>query len=430
MYQLDWVALRTSRSYEAGEPARRVRVASTVWLLGLTSCLTDISSEMVNAILPLYLVGFLRLNPLQFGLVDGLYQGVSALMRIAGGIAADRWRRHKAAAAAGYGISAICKLGLLMAGSSWPAIASVIAVDRMGKGVRTAPRDALIVLSSDQATLSASFGVHRALDALGAMLGPIVAFLILQSVASGYDVIFLASFGLAVIGLSVLVLFVEPTPVVSASSLGPASDLRLMLREIIGLPGFKPLIAAASLLALATMSDAFIYLTLQDRLTFSPTMFPLLYVATSLVYMMAAAPVGRLADRVGARSVFLGGYVMLAVVYGMLLTPSVGTPGAVLGIAALGLYYAATDGVLMAIAAKLLPAHACATGLAVLVTCTNLARFASSVAFGWLWTVNDVTAAVRIFGVTLAFAFAVAVLAFARLPFESSPRANASSQGE
>jgi hypothetical protein len=367
---------------------------------------------MVNSILPLYLVGFLRLTPLQFGVIDGLYQGVSAILRILGGVIADKWRRYKETAMVGYALSAFCKLGLLATGNSWVAIASVIALDRTGKGLRTAPRDALITLNSGHDSLATSFGVHRALDAAGALLGPVVAFLILSRAADAFDVIFVVSFSVAVMGLSVLGLFV--TPMAPGQIAAPAAANPVpVLTELRGF-GFGWLLLAASVLGLATMSDAFIYLTLQQRLAFPSTVFPLLYVATSLVYVVAAVPAGKIADRVGRRTVFLSGYVMLAVVYLVLLSPATGLVGVVLGIGALGLYYAATDGVLMAIAGGLLPAHRCATGLAVLATGTSLARLASSVAFGWIWTVGDVTGAVRVFGVALVGALVVAGVALER----------------
>ncbi|MCA1841736.1 MAG: MFS transporter, partial [Actinobacteria bacterium] len=149
----------------------RRRVDRNVKLLGINSLLTDISSESVNAVLPLYLmsIGF---SPLAFGIFDGIYQGMSAVLRIFGGVIADRRRRHKEVAGAGYALSAACKLGLLASTTKWPTT-SVLFLDRVGKGVRTAPRDALISLSSETENLGASFGVHRAMDTVGAVLGPI-----------------------------------------------------------------------------------------------------------------------------------------------------------------------------------------------------------------------------------------------------------------
>src|SRR5215208_5774496 len=142
-------------------------VGSTVIYLGLTSLLTDISSEMVTATLPLYLLLTLRLAPLQFGLIDGLNQGASVLVRIASGLIADRWRRTKEVAAAGYAFSAICRIGLLLVGRSWLGISGVVLLVRIGKGIRTSPRDAMIAASVPSDKLGTAFGVHRAMDTAG-----------------------------------------------------------------------------------------------------------------------------------------------------------------------------------------------------------------------------------------------------------------------
>src|SRR4051812_29428007 len=166
---------------------RRRRVASTVLLLGLVSLITDLSQEMVVAVLPLYLVFQAGLTPLQLGLVDGLYQGVSAVLRLVGGLIADRRGRYKEVAALGYGASTVCKLGLIAAGGAWLATTGVLLVDRLGKGIRTAPRDALISLSSTKAALGLSFGVHRALDTVGALLGPLAAFILLAQIPNGFN---------------------------------------------------------------------------------------------------------------------------------------------------------------------------------------------------------------------------------------------------
>ncbi len=142
---------------------RAGRVATTVLLLGVVSMLTDVSSEMVAAVLPLYLTAHVGLGYLAYGFVDGLYQGVSAVVRIAGGYAGDRGGRPKWIAAAGYGISALSRIALLPAQGLF-AVTAVITGDRLGKGLRTAPRDALIAGASDPAMLGRAFGVHRTLD--------------------------------------------------------------------------------------------------------------------------------------------------------------------------------------------------------------------------------------------------------------------------
>lgn len=409
MYQFDWRASRGGR-VKAGKPA----VSSTVWFLGWTSLLTDVSSEMVNGILPLYLVSYLRLSPLQFGIIDGLYQGMSAVLRLVGGYLADRFGRYKETAAAGYAMSAICRLGLLVPAASWTFLASVIALDRTGKGLRTAPRDAMITLTSTPANLATSFGVHRSMDAAGALAGPLIAFLILAAMPDRFDIVFVVSFCIALVGLSVLLVFVDGRNI---GTLQPPQRPTLagIVRSLVGQPNFVLLTIAAVALSVATMSDAFIFLTLQQRLQFAPSVFPLLYVSTSLVFAAFAAPAGRLADRFGTRRVFLSGYLALGVVYVLLLVPGAGAFSAIAGIVALGAYYAATDGVLMAIAGRLLPAAHCASGLALLATMTSLARFLSSVTVGWMWTTRDVDSTVRIFGTALAGALIVAAFALSRM---------------
>ena len=208
MYQVEaWSALRRARQ-DAGSVFRWRHVSGTVWALGFTSLFTDVSSEMVATVLPVYLVLYLGLTPFQFGIVDGLYHGVTALLRLASGVAVDRTGRSKEIALAGYGASAVSRLGMLAAGASWPLIAGVVAFDRAAKGARAVPRDVLISLSSRPDGLATAFGVHRALDSAGAMLGPLLALAILAALPNAFDVVFVASFSVAVVGLGVLLLFV------------------------------------------------------------------------------------------------------------------------------------------------------------------------------------------------------------------------------
>ena len=375
--------------------------------------LTDISSEMVATILPLYLVFGLGLSPLQFGVADGLYQGVTAFVRLGGGFVADRWRRYKEVAAIGYALSAVCKLGLVVVGA-WTALTAVLVLDRAGKGIRTAPRDAMISLSSDRADMATAFGVHRALDTAGAMLGPLVAFGLLALVPRAFDAVFVVSFCVALVGLGLLLLFVEnpPEPHIETQRRNDVS-----LRAAIGLLGarrFQGIVLMCSALALFTMSDGFLYLGLQRQLDFDVKFLPLLYTGTALVYMLLALPVGRLADRIGRGWVFAGGYALLLLVYMSLLLPPMGTPALFVYLALFGAYYAATDGVLMALASAVLPPDLRASGLALVVTATSLARLVASVAFGVLWTAFGIQTAVSAFAVGLVVALALAGLALKR----------------
>jgi MFS transporter len=189
VYQLDIASLRSVATLRP-EPRRRFRVSRTILLLGCVSCLTDISSEMVSSILPIYMLVQLQFSPLQFGIIDGLYQGVGAVARLGSGLLADRWHRHKLMAGIGYAMSALCKLGLLVIPGSPASLATMIAIDRTGKGVRTAPRDAMISLNAPPSNLAAGFAVHRAFDTAGVIIGPLVAYLVLQSLSDGFDVVF------------------------------------------------------------------------------------------------------------------------------------------------------------------------------------------------------------------------------------------------
>ncbi|MET7915054.1 MFS transporter [Streptomyces avermitilis] len=369
---------------------RRAAVAPTVLALGTVSLITDVSSEMVTAVLPLYLVTGLGLSPLGFGLLDGIYNGFSALVRLAGGHLADRGGgRHKWVAGAGYALSAACKPLLLLAHTLTP-IGLILAADRTGKGLRTAPRDALISLSSTSRTRGRAFGVHRAMDTAGALFGPLVAFLILRATVDGYDAVFTVSFCVAVVGVLVLVLFVpggSTRPPVTTDI--PHPTPRPTLRPALALlrrPALRRLTVCALLLGLATVSDSFVYLLLQRRLGVPDRWFALLPLGTAAAFLLLAVPLGRLADRVGRWRVFLAGHGALLLTYGLLLSSWHGTalPYAVLVLH--GGFYAATDGVLMAAASDSVPDELRSSGLALVQTGQALARFVCSIGFGAAWT--------------------------------------------
>ncbi|OPC79712.1 MFS transporter [Embleya scabrispora] len=393
-------AVGTSRGFTRNVPAN-------VLALGTVSLVTDISAEMVTAVLPTYLVLTLGLSPLQYGLLDGGWFGVTAMVRLLGGQIADRTRRRKLVAGTGYGLSAVCKLGLPLVGSSVAGLGLVLAADRTGKGLRTAPRDALITLSTPTPHLGRAFGVHRAMDTVGAFLGPLAAFAVLWTTHDAYDAVFVVSFCVATFGVLLLMLYVrdhrEPAPPRRSASLRAAFGL-------LRLAPFRRTCVAAALLGLLTVGDTFVYLVLQRGFDIPLRYFPLLPLGTAGAFLLLAVPIGRLADRVGRFRVFLGGHLALLAAYLVAAAPTGGHASGtasrwavlllVLGLQ--GLFYAATDGVLMAAAGPLLPVHLRTSGLALLQTGQAGARLLSSVVFGAAWTLWGAGPALYAMGAGLA----------------------------
>lgn len=389
----------------------------TVVILGCVSLLTDISTEMVTAVLPLFVTAGLGLSPLAFGVLDSVYQAGSAAARIAGGYTADRLRRPKAVATAGYGLGVVSKL-LLLPAASLGALSLAIGVDRVGKGLRTGPRDALIAGCSSPAVLGRSFGVHRALDTLGALLGPILAFYLLVLAPEDFDMVFTVS--LCVAGLGVLLLVSKvaedrPDDAPARARISLAGAGRLIVRR----PGVRRMLVAAALLSALTVSDAFLYLTLLDNGAVSSRLFPLMFVATSLVYLVAAIPFGGLADRFGRARMFIAGHILIVVSY--LVASGAGSwPAAAVALGLLGLYYAATDGVLPAATSTLVPAEWRSTAISALQTCVAVGRSLAALAFGALWTATGPGTGLMLFAGGLALVLLLVAPALLRKPSEAA----------
>jgi len=340
----------------------------------------------------------LSLTPMAFGVVDGLYLGAAAVVRLVGGFLADRTRRYKTVAVGGYTLSMLSRVGLLTLGSAWGWLLGVVLIDRLGKGIRSDSRDAMISFSTPRSGLATAFGVHRALDTAGAMMGPLIAFGILMLAPGAYDAVFVVSLCAALIGLGILVLFVENRPASATAPLLRVPVTIPMVARLVRRSEVRGLVLAGGALNLATISDAFLYLTLQRRLEFNLGFFPLMYVATAAIYMVLALPMGMLADRIGRTRVLIASYVLLLLAYSALLLPSAGTAEVAGYVVLLGAYYAGTDGVLMALASARLPDDLRTSGMALLMTVSNLARLVASILFGWLWTWRGVEFAVGVFG--------------------------------
>lgn len=396
------------------------RVSSVVISLGIVSMLTDVSSESVSAILPLYVTGVIGLSTVAYGFLDGIYQGVSAFVRLGAGWAADRGDQPKWVAFSGYGIAAVARIFLLFV-TSFAGLTAVLAADRIGKGIRTAPRDALITASSKPGNLAASFGVHRTLDNTGAAIGPLLAFLILLLIPNGFSTVFVVSLAFALVGVAVLGIIVpnvrtrsraviDPEAsgeeaaaaiaaasasasaaspsTASASDAAPVKPARVTARarwRELNNPGLKRLLFVAGLLGVLTIGDGFIYLVLQNRSSFAAQFFPLLYVGTNVAFLAFAVPIGKLADRFGRARMFVLGHVFLLAAYVAATVPITGAVITIVCLVLLGAYYAATDGILSVLATQFTTSETRATAIGGAQTVVAIARFVSSAGFGILW---------------------------------------------
>ncbi|PJI94120.1 MFS transporter [Luteimicrobium subarcticum] len=416
---------------------RRGRVSSTVVTLGIVSLLTDISSESVAAVLPLYITASLGMTTVAYGFIDGLMQGAPSLMRIVAGWMSDKRDHPKRVAALGYALSAATRAILLLS-TSLAAVTATVAIDRVGKGIRTAPRDAMIAASSDPRTIGRSFGVHRALDTAGSAIGPLLAFVVLWLIPGGYRNVFVISFGVAVIGVGALVLLVPDLRPRRAAWLE-----RHRSRVARGLPKCKNctcgvtalaaegaptfswtflrgrelrrILTVSVVLGLLTVGDGFIYLSLQAKDGFATQWFPLLYVGTNVAYMTLAVPAGRLADKVGRAKVLVWGHVALVGAYLCAGASVSSTSVTLLALLLLGIFYATTDGVLAALVGRLIATESRASAIGTAQSAVDVSRLVASSAFGILWFTIGRSEAVLTVACLLAAAVPAAAYALRHL---------------
>lgn len=354
------------------------RSLRNVRALGLVSLLTDASSEAIYPILPLFLVNVLGAPVTVIGIIESLAEATSSITRVFSGWLSDRVRRRRPLVLLGYSLSNFVKPALALV-PSWPSVLALRMADRLGKGIRTAPRDALIADSCEADQRGAAFGLHRALDTVGAAIGPLVAWLVLTVSPDGYRTIFLLSAIPGTAAILVVLFAVREKRPAAAPSHTPASPLRL---RGLGRP-FTIFTAVSAVFALGNSSDAMLVLRAQD-LGVPVALVPLMYFVFNVVAASLASKFGKRSDRVGRRRVIIGGFALYAVVYaGFALASDAWTPW--LLFAAYGVPYALTEGMTRAFVVDLVPQRIRATAIGAYTFILGLAALPSTALAGLLW---------------------------------------------
>jgi MFS family permease len=355
------------------------RIPRTVVALGVVSLLTDLSSEMIYPLLPIFLASVLGAGAMALGLIEGVAESTAALLKVASGIWTDRTRRRKPLVVAGYSLSGMMR-PLIGLAAAWPAVLALRFADRVGKGLRTSPRDALIADVTDEGARGTAYGFHRSMDHAGAVLGPLVAAVLLKAAGLPLRQVFLLSAIPAVAVLVVLVLGVKESPLQrvevseAPKTLAPWSALG---------PDYRRLLLAVLVFTLGNSTDAFLLLRLSQT-GISAAGIALLWSAHHLVKMAANYFGGQLSDRVGPRAMILAGWIFYAAIYltfGWLHS----TPWLIAVFLAYGIYFGLTEPAERAWVASLVPAQLRGTAFGWYHCAIGLAALPASVVFGLLW---------------------------------------------
>jgi MFS family permease len=349
-----------------------------VIVLGLTSFFTDIASEMVYPLIPFFLTATLGASPAVLGLIEGVAESVASILKVFSGYVSDRFRNRKVLAITGYASSAFGKF-LLYVANSWGFVLAGRVVDRLGKGIRTAPRDAMIAESADPSKKGMAFGLHRAMDTTGAAIGVILAYYFLTRFAGDYSGVFLWSLLPALVGILLLFMVREKKKETGVRK-PPSLNWKILPRKL------QLFLIVAFIFTLGNSSNTFLILRSSD-IGFTPATAILLYLVYNVVYGAVSYPAGRLSDIIGRKRLLVAGYVFYGLVY--LGFAFVSGPEHAWLLWALfgmyGLYSGFTDGVEKALVADLAPAEIRATAIGLHATILGIGLFPASLIAGELW---------------------------------------------
>jgi len=387
---------REALALKTTEAQRNGAVSRNVVLLGVVSLFADISGEMVYPIIPLFLTSTLGAPAIVVGVIEGVAESTASLLKFVFGWFSDRLSRRLPFAIAGYGLAGVAK-PLLAAAYAWPVVLVIRFMDRAGKGVRTAPRDALIAESVDSASLGRAFGLHRAMDTSGAVVGPLVALALLAWFGGhNYRPIFLIAGIPGLVSLLLLATVREIRHRPRAGAGPPPLSLHGYDRR------FLAFVAVTLVFAVGNSSDAFLVLRAED-LGLGATAVVLAYALYNVSYAGLSLPAGIHSDRIGRKPVLIAGFVIFALVYAGFALANDGWAVWPLFLV-YGAYIAFTEGVGKAYVAELVPAERRGTAMGLYNASTGVMLLLSSIVGGALWDVAGPPA-------TFAFGACTAALA-------------------
>ena len=348
-----------------------------IFFTGLVSFFMDMSSEMIYPLVPIFLASVLGVNKSLIGLIEGIAESSASLLKVFSGWFSDRIGNRKNLMIAGYAISTLSRPVMATAGA-WQRILGARFIDRLGKGIRTAPRDAIIAESSKASHLARSFSYHRSMDTLGAVAGPGLAYLLLQVFTDDYRRVFWLSMIPGVIAVLIIIWCIKEKKNPAANKQKPP---RLSLKDFDW--RVKSFILIAALFALGNSSDAFLILRAQ-QVGISAVMIPVVYLTFNLIYALCGIPAGIAADRFGMKRIILAGFILFAALYYGFAV--VATPSGVWALFALyGVFMGLTEGIQKAYLATIIPSAFKATAFGVFATAVGLAQLPASLIAGLLW---------------------------------------------
>jgi len=351
-----------------------------VWALGLVSLFMDISSEMVHSLLPVFFVSVVGLSYASVGLIEGIAQAIALTTKMFSGMLSDMLRRRKPLAVLGYGLAALTK-PLFAIATGAPLVIAARFLDRLGKGIRGAPRDALIADITPEAVRGASYGLRQSLDSVGAFVGPLLAIGLMFLLANDIRAVFWFALVPAALAVFILVVAVKE-PERETPSEGGAPPLQWKdIRQLDN--AYWLTVSIGGLLTLAGFSEAFLVLRAQD-LGLGLGWIPLVFILMNVVYAFSAYPAGRLSDHLGRPSLIVAGFLAIIAADIVLATAS-GIPAVMLGVMLWGLYMGLTKGVLAALVADSAPARLRGTAFGLFNLVSGIAMLLASAMAGLLW---------------------------------------------